>query len=114
MKNLCENPKEKYQSLNGSKRCVLSVESGYFRFSRYNKDGVAISTDLAAGGFNDNVRQDHEWELVREPVDFMTAVKSGKKITSNCGKIKRCTPSWLLKEGLLTIDLIQGKWYIED
>lgn len=121
IKNLCENPKEKYQSLDGSKRCVLSVERGYFRFSRYNKDGVVISPVLAAGGFSGNVHQDYEWELVREPVDFVTAVKAyveGRNIASDRATYYPSMHGYdtdsISKMGMTFREIINNKWYIEE
>ena len=56
------------------------------------------------------------WQLVREPTDFMTAVNSGRKVKS-----ERWSRFYPLSEvyGILgacpldAIDVINGKWYIE-
>jgi len=53
-----------------------------------------------------------EWELVREPVDFLTAINSGKNIRAHTeGGFAH--PEWWLLGGRLTLELINNKWYIE-
>ena len=56
---------------------------------------------------------EEDWELVREPVDFMTAVNSDKRISSEDGVIILCYPGALVRNGWLTIGQINGKWLIE-
>lgn len=59
-----------------------------------------------------------EWEVIEpkpEPVGFMTAINSGKPITSRIANIYSCAPDWILQHGsMLTLKAINGDWYIED
>ena len=56
---------------------------------------------------------DMDWEIVWEPVDFMTAANSGKRIKSNaCFEFHSI--SWYLQgQAHLTLDEVNGKWLIE-
>lgn len=76
------------------------------------------------------IRGDEEWTLIQEPVDFMTAVKSGKRIKVEHEAIKhfelKCTSEYLtlfvvveeLAKNLDSISLreilTEGKFYIEE
>ena len=111
---LLKNKDSVYQSKNGNYRSELSLcESGYFYLKVYNNLGEEIDSSLGGGGFNGNIRATDEWELVREPVDFMTAVNSDKRISSEDGVIILCYPGALVRNGWLTISQINGKWLIE-
>jgi len=61
--------------------------------------------------FSDCILRRDNWELVREPVDFMTAVNSGKRIKS-CENGCFHSISWYLKVGM-NLTEINGKWLIE-
>ena len=69
IKMITENPKLKFRTRTNCSD-VFKDENGYIVFE--NTDCV--------DGFDGNFKGDEEWILVQEPVDFMTAVKSGKKI----------------------------------
>ena len=56
-------------------------------------------------------RLDDEWELVREPVDFMTAINSGKLVKLFDVKESFEYRHW--KYWDLALDRINGKWLIE-
>ncbi|WP_407310604.1 hypothetical protein [Desulfosporosinus sp. SB140] len=68
------------------------------------------------------IKVDEEWELVREPVDFMTAINSGKLIRSelwNRYDHHACNfPRQPIDTSCDIFQLgkkeINGKWYIED
>ena len=53
-----------------------------------------------------------EWELVRQEVDFMTAVNSGKRIRPNADAWDYMSPDLWIRH-LLKLHLINGKWLIE-
>lgn len=55
---------------------------------------------------------DMDWELIRKPVDFMTAVNSGKRIKPNVGIWDYASPD-LWVRNLLELHLINGKWLIK-
>lgn len=53
---------------------------------------------------------DDDWELEREPVDFMTAVNSGKRIRP----IDHTVDGFLhMDEWAFDLEMINGKWFIE-
>ncbi len=54
-----------------------------------------------------------EWKLVREPVDFMTAINSGKNIKPVTGYFIFADPRRWLKN-FLYLDIVNGKWDIEE
>lgn len=124
IKELTENPEKEFVSyeLQGS-RDVLKTKSikGAIRFS--NEEGnwheVLIGVDLG-----------REWEEVKQPVDFMTAVKSGKRIRIEHDLVNEFGVEDLTH--FSSIDcllyalgedynakevkdiIVNGKWYIED
>lgn len=67
IKMITENPKLKFRTYCSD---VFKDENGYIVFE--NIDCI--------DGFDGNFKGNEEWTLIQEPVDFMTAVKSGKKI----------------------------------
>jgi len=54
-----------------------------------------------------------QWEIVKEPVDFMIAINSGLKIKGN-GFSEYHFLSWYIQSRSLTLENINGNWYIED
>lgn len=56
--------------------------------------------------------ENYDWELVRETVDFMTAINSRKRVRPKGSYFdKYGFRSWI--EWDLSLDIINGKWYIE-
>ena len=110
---LLKNKDSVYQSKNGNYRSELSLcESGYFYLKVYNNLGEEIDSSLGGGGFNGNIRATDEWELLPEPVDFMTAINSLKRIKPNIKGHQFASPNiWLGNN--LTVGMINGKWLIE-
>jgi len=61
-----------------------------------------------------NYTLEMKWELIKEPVDFMTAINSGKKIKGK-GFVEYHFPNWYFgTEDALDLENINGNWYIED
>lgn len=117
IKMITENPNLKFRTYCSD---VFKSENGYIVFE--NIDCI--------DGFDGNFTGNEEWTLVQEPVDFMTAVKSGKKIKVEHEAIKhfelKCTSEYLtlfvvveeLAKNLDSIGLreiiTEGKFYIEE
>ena len=57
------------------------------------------------------IKADDEWELVRKPVNFMTAVNSGKMIKGPLDNAFHEVKYQL--SGVLTLDEVNSKWLIE-
>ncbi len=109
IKELSENSKKKFKR----KTDGLEIRSMCGRFNW--EPGYTFL------GVND------EWEEVKEPVDFMTAIKSGRFIKVEHELITHCRYSDYERLDLLMLDLADvyaesdlteilenGKWYIED
>lgn len=75
IKMLSENPKLKFKKHSPGNSIVLGAQ--VIGFSSFLK---LCRTDFTDKTLNNNIRLDEEWTLIQEPVDFMTAVRSGKKI----------------------------------
>lgn len=96
-----ENPEARFKRVDD--------ETGFEYFFELGKPKF-MSQDSVVDSSWDLIRTNYEWELIREPVDFMTAVNSGKNI-------RPCTTSgnsfhhWSF--WALSINGINGKWYIE-
>ena len=119
IKMLTENPKLEFKA---SESRLFKEDGGYIVLENYNGD--------LANGFDNCFTGNEEWALVQEPVDFMTAVKSGKRIKVEHEAIKhfelKCTFEYLtlfvvveeLAKHLDSISLrevlTEGKFYIED
>lgn len=109
IKKLTENPEKIFRNQNGEGISVLSSDELYF------DDGYK------------NIYLCDEWEEVKEPVDFMAAVKSGKRFKlinkdDAEGVLTRYmdlntfmnTLSSMWSKELSKAILTEGKFYIED
>jgi len=79
-----------------NKLCWLNQDNTYFN--------VFIISDYALK---------MEWELIKEPVDFITAINSGKKIKGE-GFVEYHLFDWYIRSNSLSLENINGNWYIED
>ena len=116
-KELTENPDKEFISyMKKGFRDVLKTQSikGAIRFS--NEEGnwheVLIGVDL-----------DREWEEIKKPVDFMTAIQSEKPMSVEFSgtKIKKETLANMLyrlqenySDKTIKQIIVYGNWYIED
>ena len=122
---LLKNKDSVYETKLGPFRSELSLcKSGFFYLKIYDNLGKEIDSSLGGGGFNGNITAEDEWKLVREPVDFMTAIKAyemGKTIkcdTEGIGtRIHKPDHNNILvdnrKAPITTNEIINGKWLIE-
>lgn len=112
-----ENPKAKFRSL------AEGLDQG--KIFKVSKSGVLVN-DVMNGVGLCIPAVGSEWALIREPVDFMTAIKAyrdGRTITceyTGFSKTRKYDPSisGVLKDdrniGLSCQEILDGKWYIED
>ena len=111
---LLKNKNSVYQSKMGSYRSELSLcESGFFYLTIYNNRGEEIDSSLGGGGFNGNIKAEEEWELVRQEVNFMTAMNSGKNSKPNSTAYNFMSVSHWLNTCVLSLEIINSKWLIE-
>lgn len=113
IKEIIENPKKKYRPVNGI--------DGYVEFKNnqlvWNGQGqfgqVMIVTET----------DENEWEEVKEPVDFITAIKSGKCVGVEYSGAKyeeMSLPNLFYElqqdysDKIIRQMILNGKWYIED
>ena len=92
------------------------IESGVLSWLRNtNKDGEAFTIHFVRGdSLNGNWNDD--WELMCEPVDFMTAINSGERIRSEFWKPGEHIGTDIPRDEWFRIsaDEINGKWYIKN
>jgi hypothetical protein len=109
IKKLSENPK--LRATNGKRTIHIGK----------NKLGIELIYDNYGGPIKYFPVGD-EWELVKEPVDFMTAVNSGKKIKPKFSSVEERELNhdyfeealyWLRVEQL-DLKIVNGKWLIEN
>jgi len=111
IKELTENRDAKFKCTNGCnidprRDYVIGCDKeGYIRFFEHGEFRDAF--------FDIHNKFDWDWELVRQPVDFMTAANSGKLVMPigppDADEIGfRSWTSWRL-----SLDMINGKWLVE-
>ena len=119
---LIENGDNVYEMEKNGQRYVLRrTEYGYFYLDIYNSLGCLINPEKGDGGFNGNLLPGDEWNLVRKPVDFMTAVNSGKLfkpeswIWNSDDKFRNLYDNLQMFSGrqMVQAKILNGKWYIE-
>lgn len=108
---LSKNAELRFKSIDCINRPkFLSVKGDYLVFKITKQNGDIFNSIDPAGGFNGNVNINDQWELVRQPVDFMTAANSG-------GKIKPLDDSAhsfnKLDYWSMTLKNVNSKWLIE-
>ena len=112
IKALTENPNLKFEYDTGFEAGVVTMVRGYVKVIECSKLPIETPTvlDLNIGFMT------ADWQLVQEPVDFMTAANSGKRISS-----EGWDSYYFLHEVLHILQnrdnalyLINGKWLIED
>lgn len=119
IKELTENPDKKFRRVGEDRELYVGV---YNNFVAWEGDYA-----LETGEEPFEIYTDLEWEEVKQPVDFMTAIASGKRIKVEHDILPK--GSWVTKLSELAgfIDdlsaycsrdireiLLRGKWYIED
>lgn len=93
----------------------LGVDKSGLLSLKYKKESTTIDRNIRITADCDNFFKPDEWTLIQQPVTFMEAINSGKPITSEDGYITNCDPEWILSQGMrLTLEKINGKWFIED
>jgi len=108
IKELTDNRDTKFKCTNG---CIIDPrrdfvigcdKEGYIRFFEHGEFRDAF--------FDIHNKFDWDWELVRQPVDFLTAVNSGKRIRP----VDHTIDGFLrFNEWSLNLEMINGKWFIE-
>lgn len=109
------NTPEVIAILSHPNECSIFVNENQREIER-NTGGIAW-TDTGVAVVLNKYFMSHTWELVREPVTFMGAVNSGKKI-----RFEHWEFYYTLNDALellsnnppcMTEEMINGKWYIE-
>lgn len=70
-----ENPKQKFVPTQEPDNYIYIGEGGLLKW----KDGQVFTINLNTEGYSGTLEK-YEWKLVPEPVDFITAINSGKHI----------------------------------
>lgn len=108
IKELSENPNKKFSYKGAQSNSYVTVEDGkiVWRGDLQNGQEMAI-------GFIDE--RDREWEEVKEPVSFMEAIESGKKIRVEHNNIQRIADESLNSNFTRTLKLnIDGKYLLSN
>lgn len=123
IKELTENPDKKFISRNTG---IFAELKAYHFIGNYQNKTIEIINNETQKPITLH-HLDREWEEVKEPVDFMTAVSSGKYIKVE-HHLTTYEEYWYYRRlDLLMLDLADsfnegefaeilenGKWYIED
>ena len=115
IEKLIENPTDVYECVRGDRRFELSVsENGYFMFRVFD-GSKEIDSKCGSGGFTGNLKVNSNWQLKRQPVDFMAAINSSKKIRPII-KDMACDfreADYWLSVTKISLDMVNGKWEVE-
>lgn len=98
-----ENPKAKFICLTegpNKGKIYVTEPSGILR------EDISIGCNACIPSVSE------DWELVREPVDFMTAINSGKNMRPVGHEDWNYPKEWLAKR-VIKLEWVNGKWYIE-
>ncbi len=132
-----KNPGLRFKKDSGGYTHKLFVDHGYFRFMVYSEVDELVPQYLGGGAFNGNLHTKSGWELIQQPVDFLTAVKAyseGKTIRCEIGNNE---PSFYSREVAISVltgkkiygstclidnhggtitteEILEGTWYVED
>jgi len=119
IKELMENPKLTFKNLRFG-GIVGYKEDGALAWRGTEKNGEAFTIHCLPGGcIRGNWNDD--WELVNQPVDFMTAVNSGKLfkpeswIYSVDDKFRNLYDNLEMFSGrqVVQVEILNGKWFVE-
>lgn len=113
--NLAQNEENQGKKVKSSAFSDMKYEiKDKFIFAYGGKSPIAVYQ---------HIKKDAEWSFVKEPVDFMTAVKAfheKKTISCACGDY-RCTytnKDFILTDGLgdavSSDEILNGTWFIEN
>ena len=101
----------------------IALENPKAKFRRLSHDYISFIGDEGKLQIVDNpcsypvANVDEDWELVREPVDFMTAVNSGKRIKHkewiSFHPIDEALEIVSCKDIRVTVQILNENWYIE-
>src|SRR5665648_813542 len=116
MAKLEGNQQFKFDSMYMGYRHVLCRRGGFIYIDAYNEGGQLIPSNIGRGQFNGNLTINMEWEQIQEPVDFMTAANSGKRIKCEGWDFYYFLHKamYILQNRDNELDLINGingKWY---
>ena len=106
IKALTENPNLKFVCEKQPNNPV-SIIDGILCWSSGSPMGLNFESFAKVGTIDR-----YEWELAREPVDFMTAVNGTKRIKP-IGRDVWDTPGEWLRNRVMTLEWVNGKWLIE-
>ena len=110
MTHLEENPKLKFTDL--KQEVEIYVDESGFLMAKYRGQFP---------GFDGNIEFHNDWQIVREPVDFMTALNNGRNIKPAEGDFEyTSSQAWLrilgngcYLAGKPWVDYVNSKWYVE-
>lgn len=108
---LGENPKLKFKNEGKNPNVKMTIfENG--------RGYIRVNCDRCRDGIDGNIKLTDEWQLVQQPVTFMEAVNSGKKIRyeewDTFYGIKSVFETMSYKELSVVREMLNGTWYIED
>ena len=111
---LIENPKDVYQCFLRNRSELSVSDLGFFQLRTFDKNNRVLDPHSGAGGFTGNLTVNTNWQLVRQPVDFMLAINSGKNIRpiTDTACDFREARYWLAVT-MLTLEMVNEKWEVE-
>ncbi len=113
IREIIENPKKKYRHVNDTNKYV-EFKNNRLVWNGHGQLGQAMIVTAT---------DENEWEEVEEPVDFITAIKSGKHVGVEYSGAKyeeMSLPDLLYElqqdysDKTIRQMILNGKWYIKD
>ena len=113
IKALTEDKSLKFIDENGYVACIRG-DSGIMELLSPNSGFIGISGNLRLLENTSGCRfKPDKWKLVRQEVDFMAAINSGKNTKPSSSSYDFMSVSYWLNTRVLSLEMINGKWLIE-
>ena len=111
LKKLSENPELVFCIVRDGKRSRIGYPKDCSGISWISEDGT-YESDIELN----EIFLNQKWTIAKQPVSFMEAINSGKRIKAEGQEDYQPVSKalWILSNSFISVKLINGKWYIKE